>query len=352
LRCCRRAAVERTAAEHRTRFSMVVPWLCLRRPASRSVCTASTAYALSGRYASAGRECPPFTTPLDCLVLLRTSDMVRAKSGARSSGRRRLWRHRPTPQACPFLLPRSFYAMAALCVPRAASAPPLLALDHGLDLRAPSTQFLFEDQPFATRKTRPLSAKGQKGWMDEGRNLCSRSLGRVPSQLAIAERPGRSRQGYRRACESADPSGKRSQWKDREGRRFRVNRKTKARGSERIGPRRPLDNASNRAPTRTMPRSRVESREILVNPVPAKTGTPPTVESLLSRLKDSCLEHAVDRIEIVSAPPEPKRRRTSRSRRERESRKSSRRRAKAISDAKERRSGFERLKTPAGARAG
>jgi len=83
-------------------------------------------------------------------------------------------------QAVPFIFPRSVYVMAALCV----LASALIALryrpGHGLNLRAPLAQLLFEDQSVRdAKKAKALYGK-QKTWMDEAQSLLSK-LGMTPN---------------------------------------------------------------------------------------------------------------------------------------------------------------------------
>ena len=83
-------------------------------------------------------------------------------------------------RAVPFQMPRSLYAMAALCLVASALVAVRYGIGHGLDLRAPITQFLFEDEAVRdAKKALALYPKGQK-WMSEARSLLSK-LGMTPN---------------------------------------------------------------------------------------------------------------------------------------------------------------------------
>ena len=83
-------------------------------------------------------------------------------------------------QAVPFVFPRSLYAMAALCVLASALVALRYGVGHGLNLRAPITQLLFEDESIRdAKKAQALYPKSKK-WMDEAQSLLSK-LGMGPS---------------------------------------------------------------------------------------------------------------------------------------------------------------------------
>src|SRR5665213_4008170 len=77
--------------------------------------------------------------------------------------------------AAPFLVPRSLYAMAALCVLASALIGLRFGLGHGLDLRAPITQYLLEDQAIHDAKKQPADGlKSRRPWMQEAQSLLSK----------------------------------------------------------------------------------------------------------------------------------------------------------------------------------
>src|SRR5579863_8123422 len=70
-------------------------------------------------------------------------------------------------RAVPFVIPRSLYAMAALCVVASGLIALRYGMGHGLDLRPPITQLLFEDESIRdAKKAQALYPKSQK-WMEE-----------------------------------------------------------------------------------------------------------------------------------------------------------------------------------------
>lgn len=82
-------------------------------------------------------------------------------------------------RAVPFVIPRSLYVMAALCVLASALIALRFGFGHGLNLKAPLTQVLFEDEAIRdAKKAKQAYPKSQK-WMDEAQSLLSK-LGLQP----------------------------------------------------------------------------------------------------------------------------------------------------------------------------
>lgn len=79
-------------------------------------------------------------------------------------------------EAVPFVIPRSLYAMAAMCVLASVLFALRFGFGHGLDLRAPLTEFFIEDQAAKVdaKKHPGASPKGQKQWLDEAQSLLSK----------------------------------------------------------------------------------------------------------------------------------------------------------------------------------
>ncbi len=77
-------------------------------------------------------------------------------------------------RAVPFVFPRSVYAMAALCVLASALIALRYGVAHKLDLRAPLTQLLFEDQSIRDAKKAKQLYPKSKTWMDEAQSLLSK----------------------------------------------------------------------------------------------------------------------------------------------------------------------------------
>ena len=107
--------------------------------------------------------------------------LARKSSGNRSANRQKTRRASvQLDQAVPFLVPRSLYAMAALCVLASALVALRYGIGHGLDLRAPLTQLLFEDESIRDAKKAQALYPKSKTWMDEAQSLLSK-LGMGPN---------------------------------------------------------------------------------------------------------------------------------------------------------------------------
>jgi hypothetical protein len=83
-------------------------------------------------------------------------------------------------QAVPLLIPRSLYFMAALCLLATGLVGLRYGIGHGLDLRAPITQLLFEDEAIRDAKKAQSLYPKSKTWMDEAQSLLSK-LGMAPN---------------------------------------------------------------------------------------------------------------------------------------------------------------------------
>lgn len=82
--------------------------------------------------------------------------------------------------AVPFVFPHSLYVMAALCLLASALIALRWGVGHGLNLRAPITQLLFEDQSIRDAKKAQSLYPKSKSWMDEAQSLLSK-LGMSPN---------------------------------------------------------------------------------------------------------------------------------------------------------------------------
>lgn len=111
-------------------------------------------------------------------------------------------------QAAPFVIPRSLYAMAALCLLASGLIGLRFGLGHGLDLRAPITQFLLEDQAAPNAKNRPLFPKSQKQWTDEAQSLLSKlGVGQNPTEPSPDQQDALDK-AIEQALQNPDASGK------------------------------------------------------------------------------------------------------------------------------------------------
>jgi hypothetical protein len=100
-------------------------------------------------------------------------------------------------EAAPFIIPRSLYVMAALCVLASGLIALRFGIGNGLDLRAPITQFLIEDQAAAqdAKKHSGTIPRSQKQWAQEAESLLSK--------LGMGPKPGEPAPGDPDALEKA-----------------------------------------------------------------------------------------------------------------------------------------------------
>lgn len=111
-------------------------------------------------------------------------------------------------QAVPFVIPRSLYAVAALCLLVSGLIGLRFGLGHGLDLRAPITQFLLEDQAAPNAKNRPLFPKSQKQLTDETQSLLSKlGMGQNPTEPPPDEQDALDK-AIEQALQNPDAGGK------------------------------------------------------------------------------------------------------------------------------------------------
>jgi hypothetical protein len=113
-------------------------------------------------------------------------------------------------QAAPFVFPRSVYAMAALCLVASGLIALRYGLNHGLDLHAPITQFLLEDQAIhEAKKQTARSPKSDKQWMQEAQSLLSKMTGAQTPDAPIPGDPDALDKAIEQALQSPrDPDGK------------------------------------------------------------------------------------------------------------------------------------------------
>jgi hypothetical protein len=188
-------------------------------------------------------------------------------------------------RAVPFLVPRSLYAMAALCVLASGLVALRYGIGHGLDLRAPITQFLFEDEAIRdAKKAQALYPK--QNWMQEAQSLLSKlGLGPDPKEPSPSD-PDALDKAIEQALQSpGDPSGK-----SEKGAGSAKDGQTKAGDASNDQPDGdPIDNGEQQA-------SNDQNASEGANPktgdkgsksTSGKNGSPNNRESLLSRLKDA-----------------------------------------------------------------
>ena len=190
-------------------------------------------------------------------------------------------------QAVPFLVPRSLYAMAALCVLASALVALRYGIGHGLDLRAPITQFLFEDEAIKdAKKAQAMYPKSQK-WMQEADSLLSK-LGMAPNPNEPAPGdPDALDKAIEQAMQNPADAGAKSEKGGCQPARTVRPRQAILRAIPRTAIRSRTAN-SRPATIRTGRKERTPRRAIRArNRVPGKNGTPSSKESFFHDLKDA-----------------------------------------------------------------
>jgi len=198
-------------------------------------------------------------------------------------------------QAVPFVIPRSLYVTAALCVLASGLIALRFGLGHGLDLRAPITQFLLEDQAAQNAKNRPAALpKSQKQWMDEAQSL----LAKLGLEKNLAERSSDDQDALDKAIEQAlqnpDSNGKNQKGASKAG------QKEEGADAEESPDGDPLDDAEQPGGDQS------ESKPGDKNSKAAsgKSANSGNRESLLSRLKDAVSDMLSDSDKDENSSPQ------------------------------------------------
>jgi hypothetical protein len=190
-------------------------------------------------------------------------------------------------QAVPFLIPRSLYAMAAVCLLASGLVALRYGMGHGLNLRAPITQLFFEDEAIKdARKAQALYPKS-KTWMDEAQSLLSK-LGMAPNPNEPAPGdPDALDKAIEQALQNpADPTAKGEKGGGQGGKAGQ----TKAGDSAKDSPNGdPIDNGEQQAKDDQNGQEGANPKEGQQGSKSSsgKNGSPSNKESLLSRLKDA-----------------------------------------------------------------
>lgn len=191
-------------------------------------------------------------------------------------------------RAVPFVFPRSLYAMAALCVLASALIALRYGIAHKLNLRAPLTQLLFEDQSIRDAKRAKALYPKSKTWMDEAQSLLSK-LGMT--QNPNEPTPGDQQEALDKAIDDAlqgnTNPGMQSQKGNGQGSKSGQTKSGDTGNEAQNGD--PIDNPDQQA-------ANDQSGQEGANPqagqqgsksMSGKTGNRSNQESLLSRLKDA-----------------------------------------------------------------
>ncbi len=189
-------------------------------------------------------------------------------------------------QAVPFRVPRSLYAMAALCVLASAIIGLRYGVGHTLDLRAPITQFFIEDQAAQTVNKRPQpSPKSQKQWTQEAQSLLSKlGMGPKPNEPAPGD-PDALEKALEQALENPGESSEKG---DKASGAAKGGQTKEASASDQPPAGDPLDNGDE-AKSEQNGQQGAESKTGDKNAKASsgKSGNPGKQQNLLSRLKDA-----------------------------------------------------------------
>ncbi len=188
-------------------------------------------------------------------------------------------------EAMPFVVPRSLYAMATLCVLASVLIALRFGAGHGMDLHAPLTQFIIEDQAAQTaQNAKNANPKSQKQWMQEAQSLLSK-LGTQPNPNEPA--PG-DPDSLEKALEQALQNPSDSATAGDKGGQSGRGGQTKEGASDQTPNGDPLDNAEDaNADKNAQQGSESKAGDKNGKPSAGKNANPGKQEGLLSRLKDA-----------------------------------------------------------------
>jgi hypothetical protein len=189
-------------------------------------------------------------------------------------------------RAVPFVVPRSLYAMAALCVLASALVALRYGVSHGLDLRAPLTQLLFEDEAIRDAKKAQLLYPKSQNWMQEAQSLLSKlGMGPKPNEPVPGD-PDALDKAIEQALQNpSEPSDN-----NEKGAGSGKSGQTKAGEAQKDSPNGdPIDNGDQQASNdqNGQEGANPKSGDPSSKSAPGKNGSPSNRESLLSRLKDA-----------------------------------------------------------------
>jgi hypothetical protein len=189
--------------------------------------------------------------------------------------------------AVPFLVPRSLYAMAALCLLASGLIALRYGIGHGLDLRAPITQLLFEDESIRDAKKAQALYPKSKTWMDEAQSLLSKlGMGPNPSEPVPGDEDALDKAIEQALQNPADAGAKAEKGGGQGGK----SGQTKAGDASNDSPNGdPIDNGEQQANNDQNGQEGGSPKDGQQGSKSAsgKNGAPNNRESLLSRLKDA-----------------------------------------------------------------
>jgi hypothetical protein len=188
-------------------------------------------------------------------------------------------------EAAPFLIPRSLYSMAAMCVIASALIALRFGVGHGLDLRAPITQFFLEDQAARDAKKQPGAfPKSQKQWMQEAESLLSKlGMGPKPNDPT----PG-DPDALDKAIDQALQNPPESDAKNQKGTGSEKGGQSKEGAADEQPTGDPIDNGEQSSTEQSGSQgSDSKGKDANSKASSGKNGSSGSKESLLSRLKDA-----------------------------------------------------------------
>ena len=190
-------------------------------------------------------------------------------------------------QAVPLLVPRSLYAMAALCLIATGLVALRYGVGHGLNLRAPITQLLFEDESIRDPKKAQALYPKSKTWMDEAQSLLSK-LGMAPNPNEPAPGdPDALDKAIEQALQNpADPTAQGEKGGGQGGRAGQTKAGDSANDAQNGDP---IDNGDQQANNDQNGQEGANPKEGQQGSKSnsGKNGTPSSKESILSKLKDA-----------------------------------------------------------------
>jgi hypothetical protein len=188
--------------------------------------------------------------------------------------------------AVPFVVPRSLYAMAALCVLASALVALRYGVGHGLNLRAPLTQVLFEDEAIHdAKKAKALNSKSPK-WMQEAESLLSKlGMSPTPEQPAPGEEDALDKAIEQALQNPGDSTGK----SDKGAGANKAGQSKAGDPSKDAAPGDPIDNGEQQAGNdqNGQDSPNQKSADASAKTPSSQGGNRRDKESLLSRLKDA-----------------------------------------------------------------
>ncbi len=189
-------------------------------------------------------------------------------------------------QAVPFVFPKSLYAMAALCLLASALIALRYGAGHGLNLRAPLTQLLFEDQSIKDAKKAKSLYPKPKSWMDEAQSLMSKLGMKSDPENPLPSDPDALNKAIDEALQSEPSPAAQSQKGTGQGGKAGQTKAGDSQNDAQNGD--PIDNPDQQANDQSgQEGNNPQSGQQSAKSQSGKSGSQSNKESLLSRLKEA-----------------------------------------------------------------